>query len=75
MFAFVLRFSLLILKEYSCFYASLHVTLNVVFVFTLSTVCLLVLLSFKVFGINIRKYSELCFVMFEAVCGISLQKV
>ena len=60
-FIFVLSFNLPILKAYSCWLHFIALPLTIVLVFTLNSVYLRVLLSFKVFGINFCKYSDNCF--------------
>ena len=73
-------FSFLFLTFWSLRYIlvfTLHYTnIDIVLVSTLNSVCLRVLLSFKVFGINSCQYSGPCFVTFGDLCEwIYLQNV
>ena len=75
-FTFVLGFNLLFLKAYFCFSPFITLTLRIVLVSALNSVCLCALLSFKMLGINSCHYSGPCFVMFGDLCAwISLQNV
>lgn len=61
-FTFALDFNLLILKVNVCFLRFIALTLHIVLVSALNSVCLHALLSFKVFGVHSCHYSEPCFV-------------
>ena len=69
MFNFVLDFNLLILEAYFSFSPFITLTLRIVLVSALNTVCLCALLSFKVFGISSCHYSGPCFVIFGDLCA------